>query len=356
VAVIEKRVTHAGRTRYRVKIRIRGTPEETASFRRLTDAKRWAQRTEAAIRDGRHFPRNQARRRTLDELLKRYGEDVLAHRAKGTKKLTALLSRWAKELGPFFLMDITPAKIGEVRDALARETSARGEQRAPATVNRYLAALSHAFTIAVNEWGWAEENPVRKVRRLGEPRGRVRCLSDEDRARLFAACRQSKDRRLFPLVLLAVSTGARQGELLRLRWRDVDLKRCVAILQETKNGERRALPLAGPALEELGKLSRLRYVTSDLMFATKKGIARFPQRRWEKALQAADLEDLRFHDLRHTAASYLAMSGATLAEIAEVLGHKTLAMVKRYSHLSESHTHMVVERMNERFLASGRAP
>ena len=91
--------------------------------------------------------------------------------------------------------------------------------------------------------------------------------------------------------------------------------------------------------------------TKKLRHANPRGRAIFPRKPWEEALSAAEIEDFRFHDLRHSAASYLAMSGATLAEIAEVLGHKTLAMVKRYSHLTEQHTSKVVARMNERFLS-----
>ena len=92
-----------------------------------------------------------------------------------------------------------------------------------------------------------------------------------------------------------------------------------------------------------------RRVDTGLVFPSEAGLPKFPQRQWEEALRAAQIEDFRFHDLRHSAASYLAMSGATLAEIAEVLGHKTLAMVKRYSHLTEQHTSMVVARMTAKF-------
>ncbi len=128
-----------------------------------------------------------------------------------------------------------------------------------------------------------------------------------------------------------------------------------AVLHETKNEERRAIPLAGPALDLLRELSRIRRIDSDLVFAGPDGRAIFPRKPWERALRAAQIDDFRFHDLRHSAASYLAMSGATLAEIAEVLGHKTLAMVKRYSHLTEAHTAGVVARRNEAFFPNGSA-
>jgi integrase len=145
------------------------------------------------------------------------------------------------------------------------------------------------------------------------------------------------------LVVAALSTGARAGELLDLEWRDVDLKAGYAIAHDTKNGEDRRLYLAAKALDEFRTLQKVRSLHDPRVFG---GYGY--RRSWEKALEAAEIENFRFHDLRHTAASNLAMNGATLAEIAEVLGHKTLAMVQRYAHLSESHVSGVVARMNEK--------
>lgn len=371
MAVIERRVSASGAVGYRVRVRLKGAPEETATFKRRTDAKAWAQRIEVAIREHQYFPKRATRTKTLSEVIDRYTEEVLPGRSKGRKKLEALLARWREELGDYALTEVTPSRIAAVRDRLAGETTKRQGTRSPATVNRYLGALSHAFTVAAREWEWVGANPVRRVARLREPRGRVRALSDRERTRLLEACQKSRDKRLHPLVVLALSTGARQGELLRLRWRDVDLARKVAVLQETKNGDRRPLPLSALAVQALQALGQVRRLDADLVFVARKrrrrladraeqpgagrGVARFPQRAWEAALRRARVDDFRFHDLRHSAASYLAMSGATLAEIAEVLGHRTLAMVKRYSHLTEAHTAGVVERMNERFLASTAA-
>lgn len=237
--------------------------------------------------------------------------------------------------------------ISECRDELLKGKTYRGTVRSPATVVRYLAALSHAMSIAVKEWGWIEQNPVSNVRKPSESRGRVRFLEKDERERLLDACKKSNSHFLYPIVILAISTGMRQGEILNLRWKDVDLKRKKLILHETKNNERRAVPIVGLAHEVLSDLRKVRRIDSKLVFP-----ARDPEKpvdirnAWEAAVTRAEIEDFRFHDLRHTAASYLAMNGATLAEIAEVLGHKTLQMVKRYAHLSETHTLSVVERMN----------
>lgn len=353
MASIEKRDSQDGNITYRVKIRLKGYPTQTATFERLTDAKRWAQHTEAAIREGRHFKTAEAKRHTLGDMVARYIRDVLPYKSEKTSNHFAQkqqLQWWADELGAHALADITPARIGEKRDILAGETTVRGKQRSPATVNRYMAVLSHAFSVAVNEWGWLDDSPMRKVRKMREPKGRVRFLSDDERERLLAACRtNNQSPYLYPMVVLALSTGARYGELMGLRWEQIEIQRGMIILHETKNNERRALALASHALEIIKSHAKTRRLDSELVFPNRKGDAPAHIRTaFETALKRANIDDFRFHDLRHSAASYLAMNGASLAEIAEVLGHKTLQMVKRYAHLSETHTAKVVESMNRR--------
>lgn len=347
MATIQERRTESGDLRYRVLVRLKGAPTQTATFARLADARRWAQKTETAIREDRYFETSEARKHTVAELIDRYVRDVLDERPAGrTQDNRRHLAWWRSQLGAYTLADLKPAMIVEQRDRLRRETTNRGRRRAPGTVNRYLTSFAHALSVAEREWGWVQVNPARKVSKLREPRGRVRFLTDEERPRLLEACRESDDPRLYPLVLLALSTGARAGELMKLRWQDVDFERRRAILHDTKNRERRAIPLEGLAHDVLADFGKVRRLGTDRVFAAPSDKATFPRAAWDRALESAEIEDFRFHDCRHSAASYLAMNGATLAEIAAVLGHKTLAMVKRYSHLTEQHTAGVVARMN----------
>jgi len=340
-------------TSYQAIVRLRRHPAQYATFNRLTDAKKWAGQTEAAIREGRHFRFVEGKRHSLADLVDRYQREILDRKPLAKRKdQERHLAWWKKQIGSYSLADVVPALISEHRELLSQGRIRRGARRSPATCNRYLASLSHAFAVAHREWEWIGRNPVAQVRKLQEPRGRVRFLSDEERRCLLAACQERDDPRLYPLVVLALSTGARQGELLGLQWSDLDWQRSVAILHDTKNRERRALPLAGFARDLLQRMNKVRRIDSALVFANGKGRATFPGSAWEQALRASQIEDFRFHDLRHSAASYLAMSGATLAEIAEVLGHKTLAMVKRYTHLTEQHTSRVVARMNEAIFGS----
>lgn len=352
MANIEKRINTTGDISFRVKVRLKGFPPQHATFERLTDAKRWAQQTEAAIREGRYFKTTEAKRHTLSETITRYIKQVFPNKPKSERDQLTQLNWWLQNLGSYTLADVTPALIAEYREKLSQGITTRGKLRTPATVNRYLAILSHVFTITVKEWGWCDENPLRKVSKMKEPRGRVRFLSEEERARLLSACKENENPYLYIVVVLALSTGARRMEILGLRWKDVDLNRGVITLHETKNGERRILPLVGHALELMQQHAKIRLLNSELVFPSYNFKNPMDIRTpWETLLKRAEISDFRFHDLRHSAASYLAMNGASLAEIAEVLGHKTLQMVKRYAHLSEAHTSKVVARMNERIFS-----
>lgn len=353
MAFIEERKTKDGKTKYRVQIRMKGYPKLTETFDRITDAKRWIQLTEAAMHEGRHFKTIEAKKKTLGDLIDRYIENVLPSKPKNAANQEAHLLWWKEKIGYLALADVTPSVIAELRDELLKGRTPRGDIRSPTTVVRYLSSLSHPFTVAINEWGWLEDNPVRKVSKPKQARGRVRFLDEDERKRLFEACRSSTNLLLFPVVQLAISTGMRQGEIMNLRWEQVDLDKRRIILYETKNDEIRNIPLTGPALKVIEQLKIERPFELGLLFPGVNPInpvdLRYP---WEQAIKKSGITDFRFHDLRHCTASYLLMNGASLPVIAEILGHKTLQMVKRYAHLSEDHKRNVVEEMNQKYFGA----
>ena len=192
MATIERRLSKASGNTYRAKIRLSGYPVQSASFERLTDARKWVQQTETAIREGRHFKTTESKRHTLAELIDRYIREVLPTK-KSAKDQVQQLGWWKTAIGSYALADVSPSLLAECRDKLGREITARGKRRSSASVVRYLAALSHTFTIAVKEWGWMEDNPMRKVTKPKESRGRVRFLSDEERTRVLKACHESRN-------------------------------------------------------------------------------------------------------------------------------------------------------------------
>lgn len=355
-----------GRISYRVQVRIKGWRSESETFPNRKEASRWATSREAAIREGRHFPHARAQRTSFVELAQRYRDTAFKDlKASGQVTRARHVSWWVERFGALTLVEITPDRIAEARDALAAETLSRATtrkamdrsmparhtyQRAGATINRYLATLSHMFTTAVREWRLIDRNPVRDVSKKKEARGRTRFLDNAERTALLAACASSVWAGLYPLALLAITTGARRGELIRLQWSDVNLdpKSPQALVRESKNGEPRVLPLVGRSLEALGTLRLQHGARSRFVFPAPSGSDRpyeYFDAHWYAALNAAGIEDFRFHDLRHTCASYLASQGASLLEIADVLGHRTMAMVKRYSHLAQGHKATVIEKM-----------
>ena len=242
------------------------------------------------------------------------------------------LKWWISQLGENKLADITPDKISRSRDGLLK----KGFQKS--STNRYLAALSSAYSMAVKEFGWTDTNPCSNVRKLSEPRGRTRFLTDDERERLLISCENSNAKELLIIVLLALSTGARKNEIRWLRWGDVNVQIGTVIFRETKNGTIRSVPLVGRGLDLIREWGKIRRLDTDLVFPGKN--PKHPvlfEKSWKKALKESDIEDFRFHDLRHSAASYLIMAGVHMRTVAEILGHKTLAMVQRYSHLSPEH-------------------
>jgi integrase len=349
---VQRRVSPDGKVSYRALVRLIGHKPKTATFFKRADAVAWGQEIETRIRQSKYFPDRfiESEKYTLSDLLDRYKSEVLPE--KRGKGLLGQLEWWKNELGNYKLKDLTPALIALLRDKLSKElSSATGKPRTPATVNRYLALLSHSCTIAIKEWQWMGVNPVIQISKPKEAKGRSRFLSDDERERLLAVCKSSESIHLFTIVTLALSTGMRRGEILGLRWEDVDLQNRRITLDRTKNGERRVVPLVGKANESIKDLYlKLEPKVQDFLFPSPINSRRPLNNRtsWDTAVRKAKLENFRFHDLRHSTASYLAMNGASLLEIADILGHKTLQMVKRYSHLSDDHKADVLERMNRK--------
>lgn len=351
MATFEKRKNEDGSTGYRVKIRLRGFEPVSATFDRLTDAKTWASQTETDLKANRYF--GAAKRHTVSELLDRYVAEGLTG-LKSARDVKQRLGVWRDRVGKLLLSDLSVGTIKKHKDEIKATPKERGEgERSGADVNRTMAALSSALSFAVKELEWLEENPMKRVRKFAESRGRVRYLSEDELPALLKACKASTNPDLPLAVMLALSTGARQAEVMGLSWKQIDLKAKTAQLIDTKNGERRILPIVGEALTLLQQRGKVRKIDDDRVFPagrrSKKPDAVADLRApWEAALKAAEITDFHWHDLRHTCASYMAMSGVSQIEMAKLLGHKTLSMTMRYSHLSPQRTIEVADGLAKR--------
>lgn len=169
-------------------------------------------------------------KRTLGEAIDQYLSQVLPEK-KDLARQTIQLNCWKTQLRVHRICDISLATISESRVKLQRGFTHYGAPRSPATVNRYPVAISHVYTVVWKEWNWINSNSVLNIKKLKEPRGRVRCLDDQERQVLLDNCKESKNYFLFPIVVLALSIGMRKGEILGLRWRDVDIHNKRIVIQ-----------------------------------------------------------------------------------------------------------------------------
>ncbi len=349
MANIQKRVNKKNEVSYRALVRIKGYPVQSKTFLKLAHAQEWAKRIEIEMKDGKFFMTPEAQRRTVNELIDRYTTEVII--PKKDKRLVPYLNIWRKIIGQFSLAAVNRDILTDALHKIEAIPKPHGGKKSPATMNRYIAAMSIVFSYAYKKLDWIERNPFEKVDKYKEPKGIVRYLKSEQIIRLLAACRQSSNPLLYPAVLMALTTGARKNEILSLRWSDIDFPNKMAILQKTKNGDCRSIPISDQVLPILQEMERNRGTCEYVFPPTRESPIKHHANithAWYAALKKADIKEFRFHDLRHTAASYLMMNNTPTVAVANLLGHKTLDMTKRYSHLSDECNQTIVENLTEK--------
>jgi len=281
--------------------------------------------TRRQLRDGAYRIALEEQNRTFGELMERF---LREHATKKASQRSYV--GYAKRLRGFFgdgtpLADITPRLIVEYKNQLF----AAG--LAPASVNRHLATLKKAFNLALREWEWCQRNPVLSVSMERESNGRDRWLTLDEEGRLLAACAPW----LRDVVQFALGTGMRMGEILSLSWRGVDLTRRTVMVFQSKNGERRTIPLNQTVLSLIKERGTLRSLSTDLVFPSKTHTpleSGHLRRAFRLALKKARIEEFHFHDLRHTFATRLVQAGVELYKVQRLLGHKSPMMTQRYAH------------------------
>jgi integrase len=312
------------RGRWQAQVRRRGVAPRARSFDKRSDAERWARDLEAeADRNGWAADTRAAEKTTLGELLTRYVNEVTPTKRGAVPERARINSIVRCPIAHRTLQKLSSSDVATYRDERLKTV-------APATVVRELNTISHAIDLATREWGlWLARNPVKPVRRPPVPRGRTRRLKAGEEEALLSACDRGRTPLLKPLIIVAIETGMRRGELLELRWEHVDLTGRVAHLPITKNGDARDVPLSKRAGEVLRELNQNK----------RDGIRVFPMTgnavrlAFEHLRERAGMPDLHFHDLRHEAVSRLFEKGLNLVEVAAISGHKELKMLQRYTHL-----------------------
>jgi len=234
------------------------------------------------------------------------------------------------------LSDISPFLIEKYK------TMRKGEGAKPATINHELACLRHLFTMAV-KWGKASANPGREVKLLKEPAGKDRILTYEEEKRLLDYVGSGpKSKHLEASIITALNTGMRKGEILSLKWENVDFKTGYIIVERTKNGEIRKIPMNAPLTTAL-KNVKSSIPSSEYVFSSGGNPFGDVKTAWWKALKETGIERFRFHDMRHTFGSRLGMAGVDIKTIQELMGHKDIKMTMRYSHPTPEHKKQAVK-------------
>lgn len=318
--------------KWQAKIRRDGYPEKSKTFAKHADAQAWARVQESEMDRGVWRDRSSAESTTFHALLGLYLTDVVPGKRGSAVEELRIKSLQNDDIAKFKLAALTPAVLADWRD---RRLAAGC---AGSTVSRELTVVSAALNWARKELMVQIDNPVSMIRRPPSPASRTRRFEKGEEKKLLKALEDhaaegekkyregTRNPWIKPIVLFALETAMRRGELLALKWDDVDQEKRTAFLQLTKNGESRTVPLSSRAVSVLEALprsidGRVFPVTAD---ALKKA--------WVRACERAGIEDFHFHDLRHEATSRLAEKLPNLIELASVTGHKDLKMLKRYYH------------------------
>ena len=283
--------------------------------------------------------------RTFDEMMLAYFKATRTERSNWSRD-----AHYLKKLKAFFTgRELGTLKRSDVRRYIAQR---KAEGIANATINREVGLLSAAINYARKEWDWEILNPAERMR-LSEGDGRKRFATVVDVTRLIQAAKMHKRAPyLADLIRVAVNTGCRRGELLGLRWAQVDLEANTLKLEgkDTKNGKPRLVPVnqqARAALLNRAEYRKVNCPESPWVFCQKSGERNLTiQSSWKAVLQEAGLEDFHFHDLRHTCGSWLVQSGVALSDVKEVLGHSTIRMTERYAHNAPENSRAAVAKLD----------
>ncbi len=301
-------------------IRRKGHEPVCKTFRTKQEAERWARSIEADMDKGIYVDTTLAEKTCFKELIERYMREVTPT-MRSTKEDLIRLNAICRH--PICLLNmtlLTSTRLAEYRDERLKQVSS-------GTVIREFAYFSSIINHARREWGINVANPVLLVKKPPSPQGRTRILNEAEKIRLLNALEPINRRSILmkPLVEFALETAMRRGEMLGLKWKNVDMHRQIAFLELTKNGESRTVPLSTAAIAVLQQLQRVDERVFPINHAAVSA-------NFARARKRANLEDVHFHDLRHTAITMLSLKLPNVLELAAVSGHKELRMLKRYHH------------------------
>jgi len=305
---------------WRAQIRRKGWKAVAKTFRTKAAAERWAREVEQEMDVRTWADADHAAPQNLEELLTRYLDEISIHKKNHQDEVYRMKNVMRDPLAQVPLDRLTPAMLATWRDKRLKSVSGP-------TVRKDISIINHALGLAIREWGVGiRVNPLDNVSRPAPSKSRDRRLSDQEYDGLLDAFKTCRNSWIKPIVMFAIETAMRRGEILSLTWNNINLEARTAFLPDTKNGESRTVPLSETALEILQSLPQ----ESQQVFDTTAYSLRMA---FDRAVKRAEIDNFRFHDLRHEATSRLFEKGLNIMEVSSITGHKDLRMLKNYTHL-----------------------
>lgn len=313
--------TKRGDGQWQAKIRKKGYPVQTKTFRNKANAQRWATQVEVQMDNKVFISSSRAEITTFQQLADRYSSEVLPSK-KSAIKMDSMIRGICNHIGDYMAIQLTPEILAEYRDTRLKKVK-------PETVRKDLLCIRRILVVASKEWGiyLPHGNPIDMINVPPQPkRGRERRLEGNEEERLLLAAKEYGGE-LSAIISFAIETAIRRGEIVDLRWENINKVKRTAKLLDTKNGENRTVPLSPAAQKILDSIPRNLHGRVFSMKGDSITTA------FDRCCRRAQIENLRFHDLRHEATSRFFEKGFNLMEVSTITGHKDLAMLKRYTHL-----------------------
>lgn len=313
-------ISRHGKTGWQVRIRKKGIPVQVKTFKTKATAERWARQVETEIDNGVFVSSGEAENTTLSELLDRYIKEVLPTK-KSQRQVLSQCKNIATELGSLSLTALTPTILANYRDKRLERVSGH-------TVRKDLLLIHRVLVHAIKEWGihLPRGNPVDSIKIPTQPKGRERRLQGDEEKSLLTHARKYGGE-IKSIIIFAIETGMRRGEIAKLRWQDIDFSKRTAVLRDTKNTEDRTIPLSTVATAVVSNLPR--NISGKVFIMQPDSITR----AFVRVCKKAEIDGLRFHDLRHEATSRFFEKGLSIMDVSSITGHKDLAMLRNYTHL-----------------------
>lgn len=357
MARISKRENKKG-IHYQVTIRKKGYKTVTRTFEKKSQAISWANKIETQMNEGTYKENPDVviesgeKLIRMSDLINHYKNNIAPVKYSYSDKYTVMYDWWIDKIGNIKIKELSASMLASCKRILMSEKIYRksGETvRSNNTINKYLMALSAILTYAVKELEIIDINPMSKVSIMPKPNGRTRFLSLDEIELLLNACKNHSDM-LYLFVMIALSTGGRYSEVLNLQIKDIDFQNNQLFYLDTKNKTNRGVPVNADLIGLIKDYAQKNSIDDYIFINKSSGKLYYIREALQKIIKDIGLKDFHIHDIRHTTASYIAMNGGSLLDIAEILGHKSLVMARRYSHLTQKHTASVLNKVTDKII------